>query len=238
MKLLGAISLVAAFGGAAYAEEARELAQSASFTPGILRATDAGKGFVSVASDFDGSASPGGVRVSALGEVNLAWRVRGAVRVLDVFSENPRPGIGAGVRWLDGEATSTAYLFYKTEGFTEPEGEIEALLSFEHAFGAVRAVANVAYGQDPEGNERDGEVALLAHTEVRPGWFLGGTARYRDALGTTKEAILRDGFAGPTSTLTVDRFALSFSAGVAMSELKMAERKFGPSATLSLGASF
>lgn len=236
MKVLGAVTFLAAIGGAAHAEDARNLATSASFTPGILRATDEGKGFVNVSSDFDGSTSS--VRVSALGEVNIAWRVRGAVRILDAFSDTPRPGVGAGIRWLDGDTTSTAYLFYKTEGFTEPEGEIEALVSFEHAFGAMRAVANVAYGQDPEGNERDGELALTAHVEPRTGFFVGGVARYRDALGSSKEAIVRDGFAGPTATLTLGAFALSVNAGVAMTETQMTPMKLGPSASLSLGAAF
>lgn len=236
MKILGAIALVAAFTGAAHAEDARDLAASASFTPGILRATSAGTGFVNASSEFDGSTSS--VRVSALGEVNLGWRVRAAFRVLDAFSDRPRPGIGAGVRWLDGETTSTAYLFYKTEGFTEPEGEVEALVSFEHAFGAVRAVANIAYGQDPEGNERDGELALMAHVEPRAGFFVGGVARYRDALGSSKEAIVRDGFAGPTTTLAVGALALSLNAGIAMTEVRMSSMKLGPSATLSLGAAF
>lgn len=236
MKYFGALAFVAAVGGAAHAEDARNLAASASFTPGILRATDEGNGFVNVSSDFDGATSS--VRVSALGEVSLGWRVRAAVRVLDVFSDQPRPGVGAGIRLLDGETKSTAYLFYKTEGFTEPEGEIEALASFEHAFGGVRAVANVAYGQDPEGNERDGELALSAHIEPRAGLFLGGVARYRDALGSTKESIVRDGFAGPTATLTYGAFAFGLNAGLAMSEARMSSMKLGPAASLSLGAAF
>lgn len=236
MKLVVSCAAVASLCGTAHAGDARELATSASFTPGILRATDAGKGFVAVSSDFDGAASS--IRVSALGEVNLWWRLRGAVRLLDVFSDKPRPGIGAGLRWLDGDTTSTAYLFFKTEGFTEPEGEIEALLAFEHAFGAVRASANIAYGQDPEGNERDGELALVGHVEVRTGWFIGATARYRDALGSTKESVIRDGFAGPTTTLALGAFAVALNAGVAMAETQMSARKFGPATTLSLGAAF
>ena len=231
-----AFLFLVALGGVAHADGARELATSASFTPGILRATDAGNGFVNVLSDFDGATDS--IRVSALGEVNVWWRLRAAVRVIDVFSDEPRPGIGAGLRWLDGDITSTAYLFYKTEGFTEPEGEIELLLSFERQFGAVRAGANIAYGQDPEGNERDGELALVGHVEPRTGWFVGGTARYRDALGSTKESVIRDGFAGPTSTLTLGAFAVSVNAGVAMAQTQMMSRKFGPSATLSLGAAF
>lgn len=235
-RSLTTAALVVCLGGAAHADEARELAASAAFTPGILRATSGGNGFVHVNSDFDGSTSS--VRVSALGEVNLGWRVRGAVRVLDVFSERPRPGIGAGLRWLDGAITSTAYLFYKTEGFTEPEGEIEALVSFERAFGAVRAGANLAYGQDPEGNERDGELALVAHVEPRTGWFVGGVVRYRDALGTTKEPVVRDGFAGPTTTLAFGAFAVSLNAGIAMTQTLMTSRKLGPASSLAVGLAF
>jgi hypothetical protein len=236
MKSLTVFLFVIGLGGAAYADEARELAASAAFTPGIVRATDGGNGFVDVASDFDGSTSS--VRVSAFGEVKLAWRLRGAVRVLDVFSDRPRPGIGAGLRWLDGAVTSTAYLMYKTEGFTEPEGEIEALVAFERAFGAVRAGANVAYGQDPEGNERDGELALFAHVEPRIGWFLGGVVRYRDALGSTKESVIRDGFVGPTTTLTFGAVAVSLNAGVAMTQTQMMGRKVGPASSLALGLAF
>ena len=106
------------------------------------------------------------------------------------------------------------------------------------ASSSVHATANLAYGQDPEGKERDGEVALVAHVEPRSGWFIGGTARYRDALGSTKEAVIRDGFVGPTSTLTLKAFAVSLNAGLAMAETQMTGRKFGPSATLSLGAAF
>jgi hypothetical protein len=236
MKLLGSFALLAALTTAAHAGDARELATSASFTPGILRATDAGNGLVNVASDFDGAADA--IRVSARGEINVYGRIRAAVLLLDAFSDEPRPGIGAGVRWLDGDIRSTAYLFFKTEGFTEPEGELEALLAFERSFGAVHASANIAYGQDPEGNERDGELALVAHVEPRVGWFVGGTARYRDALGSTKEAVIRDGFAGPTTTLTLGAFAVSLNAGIAMAETQMMPRKFGPATTLSLGAAF
>ena len=237
MKILSTTAALLACTAAAHADtSARELATSASFTPGILRATSEGNGFVNVSSDFDGSTS--NIRISALGEVNVYGRVRAAVRLLDAFSDKPRPGIGAGLRWLDGDWMSTAYLFYKTEGFTEPEGEIELLLSFERALGAVRAGANIAYGQDPEGNERDGELALVAHIEPRAGWFVGGTARYRDALGSTKEAIIRDGFAGPTTTLTYRAFAISLNAGVAMAQTQMSPRSFGPATTLSLGAAF
>ena len=201
----------------------------------MLSATSNGQGRVDVLSDFNGASDS--VRVSALGEVNLGWRLRAAVRVLDGFSDKPRPGVGAGIQLAPG---STAYLFYKTEGFTEPEGEVEAVLAFERQLDVVRARVNVAYGQDPEGNERDGELALAAHVEPRPGWFVGATARYRDALGSTnqprRESIVRDGFAGPTTTLALGQVAFTWSAGVAMSE--QMTRSYGPATSLSLGAAF
>ena len=103
-----------------------------------------------------------------------------------------------------------------------------------HRLGDVEVAEAVLERDAGEGGLRD----AAAHVEPRRGWFVGGTARYRDALGSTKEAIVRDGFAGPTTTLTVGAFALSLNAGVAMAETRMSPRAYGPAGTLSLGAAF
>ncbi len=231
-----AFGLILGLAGVAQADEARDLAASATFTPGMLRATSAGNGFVTASSELNGASSS--MRVDAAGEVHVYGPVRIAMKVLDAFGDKPRPGIGLGVRWLDGVVKSTAYLFYKTEGFTEPEGEIEAVVAFEHAFGEVHTNANVAYGQDPDNKERDAELALLAHVEPIDGVFVGGTVRYRDALGSRKEAIIRDGFAGATGTLAINRFAVSLMAGLAMVQTKTTPRELGPAATIAVGAAF
>ena len=217
----------------------RRLAGDAAFTPGMLRAHDDASGFVVAATSLDGARDR--AQLDALGEAHVYGPIRLIVRVADVFRDTARPGIGAGVQVLD-EArhgiSSTAYLQYKTEGFTEPEGELELVLAFGRRFGPLRAAVDLAYGQDPEGNERDGELALAGHAELVRGLFAGGVARYRDALGSTKEAIVRDGFGGATATLAFGRFGVTAMAGVAMVELRDMPRQVGPAATLAIGAAF
>src|SRR5262249_18752488 len=133
----------------------------------------------------------------------------------------------------------SGYLQYKPEGFTEPEGEVEAVLAFGKKLGDIRATANLAYGQDPEAAERDGEIALAGLYPVRPDLLAGLTARYRDALGSTKEAINRDLVGGATATFTVNRFAISALAGIAMIELQGGlPRQTGAIGTLAVGAAF
>lgn len=217
----------------------RRLAGDSAFTPGMLRAQDGGNGFVTAATTLDGARDR--VQLDALGEAHIYGPIRLLVRVADVFRDTAKPGIGAGVQFLDESrhgASATAYLQYKTEGFTEPEGELELLLAFGRRFGALRAAVDIAYGQDPEGNERDGELAIAANAEVVRGVFAGGVARYRDALGSTKEAIARDFFGGAAATLAFNRFGITATAGLAMVELHDQPRQVGPAATLAIGAAF
>src|SRR5262245_3846117 len=81
-------------------------------------------------------------------------------------SRSTRPGVGLRAQLLRQAAhglDGALSVFYRPEGFTEPEGEIETFVSLGRSFDRVSVVANLVYGQDPEGNERDGEVraALL-----------------------------------------------------------------------------
>ena len=68
---------------------------------------------------------------------------------------------------------------YKPEGFTEPEGELEAQLVLVRPIGRGAARAMIAYGQDPEGNEFDGEVAASYVHRIAEPIVIGATARYR-----------------------------------------------------------
>ena len=219
---------------------AEALARDAAFTPNLLRAHDGtAAGFVVASTAWSGPSDR--VQLDALGEVRVYKQLRLIVRVADAFRDTAKPGIGAGYQFLD-EArhgvSSTAYLQFKTEGFTEPEGELEAVLAFGRRFGAVRALLDVAYGQDPEGNERDGELALAAQVQARRGLHAGVTGRYRDALGSTKEAIARDAFGGAAATFAAGRFAVTGMLGVAMVQLHDADAEVGAAATLAIGAGF
>lgn len=81
-------------------------------------------------------------------------------------------------------------LAYKAEGFNEPEGEVELVMAFGGAVGSWRMLGNFAYGQDPEGAERDGELraAVLRTFAVR--YTLGLDARGRFDLGSERSKLL------------------------------------------------
>jgi len=129
--------------------------------------------------------------------------------------------IGAAVQLLDERkhgVASSLYVSYKAEGFTEAEGEIESLVSFSKQLGPVHGTLNLAYGQDPDNVERDGEIALGLHVEPMHGLFTGVVGRFRDALGSNGDkgtGILRDGLGAATATYVIGRVGVTASAGIA-----------------------
>ena len=221
--------------------DTKNLASDSAFIPGMFRPGSDGQGFAAASTTVNGAADSR-VQVDAHGEVNIFGPVRLVLSVQDAFhTDAARPGIGIGVKLLD-EArfgvSATGYIQYKTEGFTEPEGEVEAVIAFGKRFGDLRAAIDFAYGQDPEGNERDGEVALSAQYQLTGSLFTGVTAKYRDALGTTKEPSARDAIGGATATYTYNRFAFSALAGLGMVEIHDQARRVGAIGTLTIGTAF
>ncbi|HEU0036160.1 MAG TPA: hypothetical protein VFQ53_36355 [Kofleriaceae bacterium] len=234
---MSGVGLVVAMAATARAGEARELAAREAFTAGVLQAGGEPQPYASLATELDGARVQ--IRIDALGDVPLFDRVHLVLRVADIASAgDAKPGAGVGLEVLRRDRTrALVYLQYKLEGFSEPEGELEAVFAIGHQLGALHATANVAYGQDWEARERDAELALAAHVEPVRGMFAGVTARYRDALGTAVEPIRRDGFAGATGTVTYGRIGVTLMGGIAMAETVEA-RRYGPSATLVLGSVF
>jgi hypothetical protein len=177
------------------------------------------------------------------GELKLYKALHLVLRV-DNLTDHGRPGIGAAYQFLS-EArhgvASTAYLVYKTEGFTEVEGEIEALVAFGKTFGPISGVVNLAYGQDADAKERDGEVAIHAHTPIGDRAVVGVAANYRDALGSGGDrGVLRDAFAGLTgSVVVVDPVVVTAMAGIAGVQVTgMTSMVTGPAVTLAVGTGF
>jgi hypothetical protein len=217
------------------------LAKDAAFSSALVHAGDAGSGFAVATTAFNTVQDKAAVDVT--GEVHLVGRFSLVLGVANALSSSARPRVGGAVKLLD-EAhhgvDSTGYLFYKAEGFAEPEGEIEAIASFGRSFGLLRAVANVAYGQDPEARERDGEVALGLQVSPTEKVTTGVLGRYRDALGSGGDAgVIRDVFGGASATLAVGRFAVSGLAGVTGIETKTSGTlTTGLSAAMTVGAAF
>jgi hypothetical protein len=217
-----------------------DLAQDSAFAPTIARADGRGGALATGVMNYDRATRA--TTLDLAGDVELLGPLRLTLRVDNVASHG-RPGIGGSYQFLS-EAkhgvSSTAYLAYKTEGFTEVEGEFEGLVAFGKTFGRVRGVFNVAYGQDADGKERDGELALHAHTPIGTSVLVGATARYRDALGSGGDAgVIRDGFGGLTGTVAAGPVGITAMAGVAgVQTTGMTSMTFGPSVTLAVGTGF
>src|SRR5262249_48243871 len=137
-----------------------------------------------------------------------------------------RPTVGLRVQALSQEyhfIDMGVGAFYKPEGFTEAEGEIELVLSFGRRFGRLATFANLVYGQDPEAKERDGEVrlgGLFAFTDQLQG---GIDARLRLDLGEEEGGERRvkggaewDLVWGPTASYAVGPVALIAQAGMSV----------------------
>jgi hypothetical protein len=131
-----------------------------------------------------------------------------------------RPSIGGRVQLLRQErqgVDGSLSVFYRPEGFTEPEGEIETFVSVGRRFDRLVVLGNLVYGQDPEGNERDGEIRF-ASLYAMGRWTLGVDSRLRFAIGTQKSAMAQsepkfDLLAGPVAAATVGPVAFFAQAG-------------------------
>jgi hypothetical protein len=157
----------------------------------------------------------------AIAEVHVwgPFAIRGGAEYSSVRKE-PRPNIGGRVQLLRQERhgiDGSLSVFYRPEGFTEPEGEIETFVSLGHRFDRLTVLGNLVYGQDPEGNERDGEVRLASLYGVGR-WAVGLDSRMRFAIGTQRSAMAMaepkfDLMAGPIGTAIVGPVAFFAQAG-------------------------
>lgn len=225
---------------------ARAPANDDSFTPGLTHASAVGRAIATTTATLDGAKHANTVDVN--GEINVFGPVRLVLRVDNVFAGGDgkaRPGIGAAVQLLDERkhgVAGSAYVSYKAEGFTEAEGEIEGLLSFGKQFGRIHSTLNLAYGQDPEGVERDGELALGLHIEPVHGLFTGVIGRFRDALGSNGDkgtGILRDALGGASATYVIGNVGLTATAGIAGVEtVSTRTMQAGPAAAFTVGTVF
>jgi hypothetical protein len=213
-----------------------------SFTPGLTHASSAGRAIVTATGSWNNAVSSTS-SVDLNGEVQIWGPVRLVLRVDNIFTK-ARPGVGGAVQFLDERkngVAASAYFSYKAEGFTEGEGELEGLVAFGKQLGPAHGTLNLAYGQDPEGKERDGEVALGLHIEPMHGLFTGVVGRFRDALGSNGDkgtGILRDALGGLSATYVIGNFGVTGTAGIAGIKTTTASMQAGATAALSVGTVF
>jgi hypothetical protein len=165
-------------------------------------------------------------RSEALVDVSiLNWL---AARAGFVYTQRPnrtRPTLGLRAQALSQERSGIDLGiggFYRPEGFTQSEGEIELVVAAARQFGRLTTFANVAYGQDPEAAERDGELRLGALYTVNGSVQAGMDARLRVDLGSEPGKRRAEGGAdydlvvGPTASYAIGPIAAIVQAGVSV----------------------
>jgi len=148
-----------------------------------------------------------------------------AVRVGGVYTNGDRtlrPSYGGRIQFLrqGRQGVDAAFgVFYRPEGLTEPEGEVESVLSVGRRAGTAYLLGNLLYGQDPEGNERDGEVRLALLEPFGARFLVGLDSRLRFDLGSQAAKLAQhneptmDAVAGPTILALLGPIAVSAQGG-------------------------
>ncbi|HVY32038.1 MAG TPA: hypothetical protein VHB79_36130 [Polyangiaceae bacterium] len=169
------------------------------------------------------------------------------VGALSTSAGRVAPLLGARARLLSQDRHGVALaasVFYKTEGFTELEGEIETALSLARRWNQWLVVSTLAYGQDPEGRERDGEVSLAGLFQLSRAAHVGVDARGRFDLGSRRQQLrganepLDDVQAGPVLHVALGPVALSAHAGVSAFRSVEGTPQVGVVAAAGLGSAF
>jgi hypothetical protein len=172
-------------------------AAAGMFLPTVIAPrVDSQRGYVRMLGGYDSARRS--AQFEALADVTIIGPL--AARVGALYTENPiadrpdkrrpdqfRPSFGLRLQALSQEHQGIDLgvgAYYKPEGFTEAEGEIEVVLSFARRFGRLATFANLVYGQDPDAQERDGEVRIGALYAVSSLLQLGADARLRLDLGS------------------------------------------------------
>jgi hypothetical protein len=156
-----------------------------------------------------------------------------------------RPSIGVRVGLLHQERSgvdASLSSFFKTEGFDETEGEIETTFAVGHRFEHTYLLGNLAYGQDPEGNERDGEIRASV-LRSQGAFVFGLEGRGRSAIGpqhgmsSAVEPRL-DLNAGAIGMVSLGSFVLFAETGPSALRLAGSDMRWGVTSLAGLGAPF
>lgn len=185
VALLGAGAAPAQEGGSGFgnalgpsADQGELLPQSLSGTVGAEAVVVRGYG------GYDSAAKEGVFETTAEVRLYGPLAIRGGV-VKTSASDELKPEVGLRVQFLNQAAhgvDASIGVFYKPEGFDEPNGEIEAVLAASRRFGDVTGLVNVAAGKDTEADDADAEVRVAVLYRLTKAAQVGFDSRLRFRL--------------------------------------------------------
>jgi hypothetical protein len=252
-RWLAILFLVALPAGRAFAEDdvistgASAARSAASLLPMTLspRVSDE-RGSVAVTSGYDGAQSSatlaGAADVRLVGPVALR---AGFTYVPDALADTFKPHFGLRVQLLRQDEHGLdggVGVFYRMERYTEDEGLIQVAALVGHRTGRFGLYGNVSYGQDPEGDDRDGEVKVAALYALSAMVHAGVDGHLRfdlfssDARRAMRGASDLDFAVGPLASVSLGRFALVGQVGV--SGVRVLALQTGLLATVGVGSVF
>lgn len=131
---------------------------------------------------------------------------------------------------------------YRLERFTPDAGMLQASVAVGRRWDRIAAIGNLAYGQDPEGDDREGDVRVAALYEATEALHVGmeGRARF-DLFSNDQRRAARsehelDFAVGPVAALSFGTWALLAQAGLAGA--RVVDTKVGALAQAGVGAAF
>jgi hypothetical protein len=132
-----------------------------------------------------------------------------------------RPQIGARAQFLDQAKhgiDAGAEVIYRQDVFTIEGGFFQGGVALERQQGRVHLLGNILYGQDGEGDDREGEARAATMVETARGLRVGLDGRYRHLWSTDPNRLLRDRpeweiMAAPTASFSYGSWALMAEAG-------------------------
>lgn len=145
--------------------------------------------------------------------------------------DQARHGVGGGVA-----------LMYRQDQFTTEGGFYQAALALERQQGRLLLVMNLLYGQDGEGDDRQGEARLAAMVIAARGLLVGLDARYRhdlwsdDPRGASPDRPVSELVAGPTASFTHGTWMVMAETG--LSSIQVPARQTGVIALAGFGSWF
>jgi hypothetical protein len=218
-------------------------AAAGAFLPFTLSAAIDRQGALgSAVGGYDGGHKAGVFEAAAEVRVFGPVALRGGA-VYSGAGDRMRPSLGARVQALRESrhgVDGAIGVAYRPEGLSELEGELEAVLSLGAHLGLTYFTGNLAYGQDPEGHERDGELRLAALHPLGGRLLIGGDARLRFDLGSqaAKQEPRLDAVVGPVASVIAGPVALLMQAGASALKLQGRSTSVGALVLGGVGTSF